>query len=496
MNVDTRLSASVVALGTMALLGAAPAGPRDLAITALVLEGDTIPEIGLVTSIDNIAVNDSGQWLVEADTDHGNADADGVLIRNGQLYWREDADLKAPHGARLDTFDSITLNNAGHGGFNFFLAGTGGMDDDSGVYGDFFGPGSDPFEATVLVVQEGEEAPGLTPGTPFIGFFDVKINNVDHLLCVASVDDPDIPSTVDRALYILESDADDGGITAYTLIAKEGDILIGQIEGIDDFETGPHESAINDSDYLLFGADLTGDTTRDGVIYLFDPFADENVLIAQEGDLSPIPDRYWNSLSSSELDLNNGVDFVYSGRLTGDSATDTLIVRNGEKFKQEGDAPPDVPGEFSLTSFGTGPLEISDDGLVLWYGDWDDPDTDIDTGLFLENRLLVQEGVTEIDGVVIDTLRGIEDGYHLSDNGRFVIFEAILVNGREGAFLIDLGGDCPEDVNGDLVVDIDDLFQVLGAWGPCDDCPEDVNGDTVVDIDDVFAVLAAWGPCP
>jgi Ca2+-binding EF-hand superfamily protein len=51
------------------------------------------------------------------------------------------------------------------------------------------------------------------------------------------------------------------------------------------------------------------------------------------------------------------------------------------------------------------------------------------------------------------------------------------------------------DVNGDGVVDIDDIFDVLAAWGPCDDpsnCPADVNGDGTVDIDDLFEVLANW----
>ncbi|UCD76840.1 MAG: right-handed parallel beta-helix repeat-containing protein [Phycisphaerales bacterium] len=53
----------------------------------------------------------------------------------------------------------------------------------------------------------------------------------------------------------------------------------------------------------------------------------------------------------------------------------------------------------------------------------------------------------------------------------------------------------PADVNGDGVVDIDDVFAVLAAWGPCDDpddCPADVNGDGTVDIDDLFEVLANW----
>ena len=48
------------------------------------------------------------------------------------------------------------------------------------------------------------------------------------------------------------------------------------------------------------------------------------------------------------------------------------------------------------------------------------------------------------------------------------------------------------DVNDDGVVNIDDVFAVLGAWGDCPGCPEDVNEDGVVDIDDLFEVLANW----
>jgi len=54
---------------------------------------------------------------------------------------------------------------------------------------------------------------------------------------------------------------------------------------------------------------------------------------------------------------------------------------------------------------------------------------------------------------------------------------------------------CPADVNNDEVVNIDDLFDVLGHWGEGAG-PYDVNNDGVVDIDDIFAILADWGPCP
>ena len=54
----------------------------------------------------------------------------------------------------------------------------------------------------------------------------------------------------------------------------------------------------------------------------------------------------------------------------------------------------------------------------------------------------------------------------------------------------------PADLNGDGKVNIDDLFQILGAWGMCDDCPEDLNDDGKVNIDDLFVILGEWGPCP
>jgi len=51
------------------------------------------------------------------------------------------------------------------------------------------------------------------------------------------------------------------------------------------------------------------------------------------------------------------------------------------------------------------------------------------------------------------------------------------------------------DINADGVVDVLDLLEVLGAWGPCPDpcCPQDVNEDGVVDVLDLLLVLGHWG---
>lgn len=94
----------------------------------------------------------------------------------------------------------------------------------------------------------------------------------------------------------------------------------------------------------------------------------------------------------------------------------------------------------------------------------------------------------------IDSVELPGEAWDLTVQGTY----AYVADGFCGLQIVNAAGAelCDEDVNGDDSVDIDDLFQVLSAWGPCYDCPEDLNFDGQVDIDDVFAVLSAWGPCP
>lgn len=465
----------MLAGGAMSMSAIAGGGPT---IETLVIEGDELDDGTIVSGISNIAINNQGLWHVEVDTDFPDTDADSRLLRDGAIFLGEGDPLSMPKGATLDSFDSIGLNNFGIGGFNFFLDGTDGFGDDSGVYVDL-----------TLLIQESDttDVGDLTPGTPFIGFFDVKINDPNQLLVLASVDDPNIPSSVDRAIITVDSGLD-GGSKGQTLIAREGEILPGQSEPTNDFETGPHDIAFNNLGQVMFIADVGTDSAVNGVIYLDDS------ILAQEGSASPVEDRDWETLTSGVVDLNNNSGYVYKGSLDGDNATDTLIVRNNKKFKQEGDA---APGKFAFESFGTGPVLIDDSGSVLWYGVWNDPDGDIDSGLFLNDELLVQEGVSQIDGVTIDTLRGIQDGYTMSDDGSSIVFEAVLANGNEGAFRIEVEppSDCEGDVSGDNMVNSLDLNIVLSEFGNSEPEPTegDADGDGDVDADDLNIVLGNFG---
>jgi hypothetical protein len=430
--------ASLVALIAVAgLAGTAHAQPI-VTMTRLVMQGDFVPDVGLVTRIDSLAVNENGDWLVEVDTDNPNTAVDAAVLKNGSVLYREGHALAQPPGASIRTFDSLNLNSAGNIGWNLFLNGTSGGSDDSGI-----------FFNDVLVLQESwiSTAAAFSPGTPYIGFFEARMNDSNQIFVVASVDDPQIPTSVDRALVRIDYTQATGQYQEHVL-AKEGDVLPGMSVPVADFGTGPNNFAFNNAGQAIYIVTATG-TVGNQAIY-----RDLN-LLALKDDESPVPGRTWTILSSSSgVELSNTGHHVYTGRISGDTATNLLIVRNGQKFRQTGDPAPSL-APWTLQNFGSSQIVyISDDGDVLWYGDWDDPDTTRDTGLFLNDHLLIQKGVTTVDGMTITQIFNVTNGYRMSRNGRFVIVEVNLDAGginRNAAILLTLGEACYPNCDGSTV---------------------------------------------
>ena len=395
-------------------------------ITTLVLEGDAIAGVGNVTSINNLDVNNNGDWYVEADTDNAVTTADLVLIANGALAYQEGQALTLPAGATLRGFDSMNLNEAGSISSNWSLDGTAGSTSDTGLYFD-----------GALLIQEGSAttAPQFSVGTVYTGYFETWNSDNNSFLALCSLDDPLIASTTDRGLMVIVHDGA-GGLISETAFLKEGDIPAGQVEFLTDFQTGQHDLDYSQNGHIAYIVDLNGDTAVDTAIYV------NNTLIAQEGSPSGVVAGVnWSSgLSSAVLDVNNHGQLLFHGDLdTGGTADDRVIVFDGTIIAREGDGHPAIPAGMVFTGFGSGPMYCSDNGDVVYFGDWDDPDTTIDTGLFINDQLVIQEGVTMIGGLVVEDVRGISDGFRMSDDGRYVICELNLVGNIEGAFLIDRG---------------------------------------------------------
>jgi hypothetical protein len=421
-----RIRAAAVLLTPLAALAARASADVLTTFTVPVRETNPVAGVGLVTAIDTVAVASGGSWMVEVDTDHADTSADQVVLLDGVLAARQGAALAAPAGTTISSFGSggAPINIAGHWAWNYFLTGA-TTSTDSGIF----------FDNT-LVIQEGalSTAPQFTPGTPYIGFFGAKLNNTNQILIMASIEDTAIASTVDRALVAATVSAG-GALLSETVLAKEGDLLAGQTETVADFATGPHGWDWNDSGDVLFLADLNGSTASDGVLYL------NGALLAQEGSASPVAGRTWASLSTSQrVALNGGGDWATTGLLSGTTTDDSVIVVNGAVFQQEGQPAPGVSGGWLLQGFGSGPVDLDDAGNVFWFGDWNDPDTARDTGIFRNDQLLVQEGVTVINGQLLTSIAGVQENFSVSADGRWLIFEG-QIGADSAAIMIEMTGD-------------------------------------------------------
>ena len=85
------------------------------------------------------------------------------------------------------------------------------------------------------------------------------------------------------------------------------------------------------------------------------------------------------------------------------------------------------------------------------------------------------------------------------DNPQQVAGETLVVEGMRVAIpsdVVSILEPCSDDLDGDLVVGVLDLLELLSGWGPCQTvCPTDLNGDGRTDVLDILELLSAWGPC-
>ncbi len=54
---------------------------------------------------------------------------------------------------------------------------------------------------------------------------------------------------------------------------------------------------------------------------------------------------------------------------------------------------------------------------------------------------------------------------------------------------------CVGDMDGNGVIDVDDLLTVIESWGNCTNCSADVDNSGAVDVDDLLTIIDVWGPC-
>ncbi|MGH9379978.1 MAG: PQQ-dependent sugar dehydrogenase [Thermoanaerobaculia bacterium] len=414
-------------------------GEGEPGLSVLVREGDMIPGHGPVAGINDISVNGQGDWLVEVAYTALGGDSRRLILKNGEvLIGAGDPVEPAPSTVSLPAGTSNlfkALNNSGGTAFRLSLD---GGPADSGMYHDL---------APFVLEDQIATAPQFTPGTPYIGFFRARLDDAGRLLLVSSVDDPAIPSTVDRALVWFEPDGK-GGWTE-DAVAVEGDVLpgMGAGESVSDFGTDYYEFDIDNARNALYTVAIAGaPTDTNGALYF------NETLLVRKGDPSPVPDSTYTDIgTSTRADVNDLGELVFRGNLSGlPSGANIAIVKSTvaspqtqELFRLQGDEAPGT-GQ-TVTGFGTGPsARLNDLGEVVWFAALSG-DTGSNQALFADDTLLMRKGVTMVDGAPITTVGGttatggITRGFTGSQNGRFVLVRAVLNGADQAAVLIDRG---------------------------------------------------------
>jgi hypothetical protein len=101
-------------------------------------------------------------------------------------------------------------------------------------------------------------------------------------------------------------------------------------------------------------------------------------------------------------------------------------------------------------------------------------DVDADGAIDLDDVALLRAAPTDLDG-----------------DGQATAADADLLE----RFVLRYG--CPADLDGDRVVNGNDLGRLLAAWGPCPaGCAADIVRDGAVDGIDLGMLLGSWGSCP
>lgn len=414
---------------------------RTQSTTLLVRDGDAVPGVGVVTSIQSFAVNDAGSWVAATFTD-ASLDQNLVLLRDGVVQLTENQVMSGTDGFVLQAFDGVSLNIAGDSCWNLFLRGGTPPRTETAIFLN---------ASPVLLVGDPISASGFTPGTTYVSFSEVVFNNTGDAFLIADVDDPQIPGLND--LVAIRLDFQEGALATETSVVRRFDTpsALGG-DAVVEIERDPNEIALSDRGEIAYVA-----RTSSGRAALFF----EDMVIAREGEQT-LEGRQWERLTSRPLDLNANGALLFRAELDGNPDNDEVIVLSDppgqlEFVLREGDPIETPDGTFRIQDFGGAPIALSDRNDVVAFVDLDHPNPSRDEGIVVNGRLVIQEGVTQVAGKLITSIgNGTPTLFAVSPDGDCLAFRCVLIGFVDALVMVDLS-----DLPGPFC-DASD-----GAWSQC-----------------------------
>lgn len=383
----------------------------------LIKDNDTIVGIGAMESISYVQVNDIGMWTAWVQTNNSDTTRDVCILRNGFVTLREGSPLFTPPNTILDDFLSVNMSESGHLGMVLKLLVNGSAVTHSLYWN------------TVMIAKRLDvlnAPPTVGSGTTWENMDVCKINAANEVFVLGDLNNPANGTGRDPSLTRFKLDQV-GNILETEVLLTRGMFLPSLGTTVNDLPTTEHSLAVNKhGDYMTLVMGLGG---AQGNAYMING----ETIVAAETQPSPVPGRNWTTLTNTpKISLNDNGDYAFTGSTGG--ATGYLVVKNGEKFAQQGDVYPTFSPS-PLLSGTAAPLYIANDGNMFWRAD-----TTLNDDAYLRNFIpIVQANVTTINGDLVTSIETSENAHSVSRNGRFWVGRVDLQLGGDAALLVDFG---------------------------------------------------------
>lgn len=392
------------------LLGVLALAPLSAAqqFQVLMQEGDALPGGGEAFAFYELAVNDQGQWLIQVDVDPGFGPfrlvgANGVVLEQGQS-------MAAPANATLNSFGSVEIDEWGRAVCVLDVE-LNGLEHRDGLYLD---------DQLLVLSEEPLELAGLESGSTLEVLHQVWMGPQGR--ASASARWRPAGGGVEQDV-ILGWDFEAAGASAGELLVSGGHTPQGHV--LEVLSLGQAQRSASGGLAVAAGVKMEPLLGADRAVWV------NGRIVALENHPSPVPGRLWgNFLHSAYVDVNSAGEWAFVSRLHGDEQSDVLLVKNGQKWVQTGDVLP-ATAPYPLENLATSsfkpenPVQLTEDGRLLWSAHWDDPAPSAGFGLFLDHEIQVESGVDQIGSHTIGPI--FPDTYRISDNGRWLLFQCSLL---------------------------------------------------------------------
>ena len=455
--------------------------PSAQTIEPLILTGDLVPGTGgTLSGITDVAINDDGEWILRSSVSTSGGSIE-VAILNGAAVLNQGDILFDPPGLAVQKFDDLDLGSDGSIWCN--------IDTDAGNAMDEI-----MYRNLVMIMREGDPliSTDVPSGTDVVDVDGFSLSVDGSLFILGDIDSPLVSGTSEATLIRQRFDAS-GNLIGEDVLILEGDSIPGSNDLVRDVGTniGAHDVA-GEGDFWIAYARSDGASSGDEMVWV------NGAPVAMENGTGPVLASVWDSLSANAVDINQNGDYVFRGayQIFGEAVQNVIMLNDQIRFEEGDTSASMAPNAFE--SFGSNtPLFISDYGRIIFYARTDNTDNAKDDGYFLNDRFLVQENTTPIGTNVITNIPAGPNALMASPNGRWVIFEASLGDGREGAFRIDLGLIRPMEscgTNEATLVETGDGLPLLNST-----VTFDLDGAQDVGMIPVFLLSTAaaptWPPC-